>query len=160
MEATNAHLVIIGQGPLEGTIRELINDMNSNSKITLITSSVSDEELKAWFYNCDFLVLPSIARSEAFGIVQIEAMAVGKPVINTNLGTGVPFVSINNKTGLTVEVSNVEQLTNAINKLWGNKKLIREYGKSARIRAKNEFDCNVMLSRYIKAYIKVFNSKN
>jgi glycosyltransferase involved in cell wall biosynthesis len=160
MLATKARLVILGQGPLEGDIREFIKTKDFESKIILITESVNDEELKAWFYNCEFVILPSIEPSEAFGIVQVEAMAVGKAVINTNLPTGVPFVSINKKTGFTVEVNNIIQLTRAINKLWNNKKITKEYGKSAAIRAKKEFDSDVMVSRYIEAYTQMLIQSN
>lgn len=159
MRATDAHLVIIGQGPLESVLRELIESNGSQSQITLITDPVSDEEMKAWFYGCEFFVLPSIESSEAFGIVQVEAMAVGKAVINTNLPTGVPFVSINEQTGLTVDVNDKDQLSQAINKLWRNKELTKEYGALAAIRANKEFDCNVMVLKYIEVYKKVIISK-
>lgn len=156
--ATNAHLVILGQGPLEGVIRDLIVANDAKSRITLITGFVNDQTLKSWFWNCEFLVLPSIETSEAFGIVQVEAMAVGKAVINTNLPTGVPFVSLDRETGITIEVNNVPQLSQAISTLWSNRELSGQYGRFAAIRAKNEFDSEVMVSRYIEVYRQMFNS--
>ena len=49
---------------------------------------MSDAELLAWYHACDVLVLPSVSRQEAFGMVQLEAMLCGHPVVSTDLQTG------------------------------------------------------------------------
>ena len=61
-----------------------------------------DDELAAWYHAADVFCLPSVARSEAFGLVQIEAHAAGTPVVSTNLPTGVPYANLDGVTGLIV----------------------------------------------------------
>ena len=85
-------------------------------------------------------VLPSVMRSETFEVVQLEAMKHGKPVINTNLQTGVNYVSIDGETGLTVEPANSKALSDAINRLLSDEPLRLQYGQNARKRVENVFD--------------------
>jgi glycosyltransferase involved in cell wall biosynthesis len=97
------------------------------------------------FADCDIFILPSVENSEAFGIVQQEAMLFGKPVVNTNLPTGVPYVSIHELTGLTVPPHDVKALAEAVQKLADSPELRKLYGENAKKRVAEQYQCrNIM----------------
>ena len=121
----------------------------------IFTGMVSEEEKIRYIEECDFLVLPSISKAEAFALVQIEAMVFGKPVINTNLPSGVPYVSVHGKTGLTVEPRNVQALTDAMDKLADNEELRKEYGINARRMVELEYTQEKMTERYQKVFAEL-----
>ena len=148
----NAILLIIGDGPLMESFKAYIEENLLSEKVKLL-GSISDKKQKEIYYQtCDIFVLSSIQTSESFGIVQLEAMKYGKPVINTNLGTGVNYISIDKETGLTVQPKNVEQLTNAINTLLNKDELRLQYGQNARKRVKELFDISNIQSKYEELY--------
>lgn len=128
-------LFLCGTGVLEDSLRKQADGLPVH-----FMGRLADAELKAAFRDCDFFVFPSVANSEAFGIVQQEAMACGKPVINTSLPTGVPYVSLHGETGLTVPPRDAEALAVAIQKLANSPELRRQFGENARQRVRTEFD--------------------
>ena len=158
MESVNQGILLIaGDGPLKECFETYINTHNLNSKIRLL-GSIADKHRKAILLNsCDIFVLPSEYKSESFGIVQLEAMQYGKPVINTNLGTGVNYVSINGETGLTVEPKNSEDLANAINTLLNNDELRLHFGKNARKRVEKLFNIANCASNYMQLIYNINN---
>ena len=127
-------LFLCGTGKLEDELKAQAKGLPVH-----FLGRLSDEDLKAAFADCDLFVLPSVERSEAFGIVQQEAMACGKPVINTSLRSGVPFVSIHGQTGLTVPPKDADTLAKAIQKLADDPALRAEYGRNAAEKVRQEY---------------------
>jgi len=137
MKTAPGKLLIVGSGPLEEEMKKIIAKNNLAERVIIISQRV--ENLIPYYQACEFLVFPSNARSEAFGLVQIEAMACAKPVINTDLSTGVPEVSLDGISGLTVKVGDIEGLTEVIKTLWTNNELRLKLGKGALERATANF---------------------
>lgn len=149
--------VIAGDGELREDIMRRVQ--NSQKKIYFISRQVSEDEKLYLIKNSKFLVFPSILPSEAFGIVQLEAMIYGKPVINTNLLTGVPWVSLNDVSGLTVEPSNSKQLAEAIKKLYFDEELYTRLARGALERFNEYFDSDVTNKILYNLYADVITKK-
>jgi rhamnosyl/mannosyltransferase len=79
------HLVVIGDGPLRHSLEARAAALGVHDKVTF-AGEIGNDQLAPYYKAAQVFVLPSVARSEAFGIVQVEALASGIPVINTNLG--------------------------------------------------------------------------
>ena len=139
-------LFIAGTGELGDRLRSFVSARGMENRVHFL-GFLPDEELKQAYADCDIFVLPSVAPSEAFGIVQLEAMIYGKPVINTALKSGVPYVSLDGKTGITVPPSSPKALAEAINTLAADKELRERYGKAAAERVQNEFNEKTILNR-------------
>jgi len=107
-------LIMAGGGPLEDAIRNRIKAGKLNIEIV---SDPSDARLIELYQHARCLILPSILRSEAFGMVQTEAMACGIPVISTALPTGVPWVNTDNLSGLIVPPGDPVALADAVRKM-------------------------------------------
>lgn len=145
----NCELFIAGTGVLEDELKSYAERHNMQN--VHFMGFLSDEDLKCAFADCDIFVLPSVANSEAFGIVQLEAMVYSKPVINTSLPTGVPHVSVDGVSGITVEPSKPIQLANAINMLAEDKNLREAYGRNAFRRVCDIFDAEKVLDEVFEA---------
>ena len=151
MQWVNAKLLIVGDGELREKLEEMTVSLGLEERVKFL-GKVSNELLKYCYQICDVFVLPSVEPTEAFGLVQLEAMAYGKPVINTLLPTGVPFVSIDGKTGLTVEPRNSKALADAINKLLSDDELRKKFGIQARNRVVENFTVDKMNEKILKVY--------
>lgn len=151
MAHVNADLVIAGQGPLQQEI-EALAESSGIAKRVFFEPWLTPEELAAWYQAADVLCLPSVARSEAFGLVQLEAHAAGTPVVSTALTTGVPFVNEDGVTGLVVPPSDVAALADALRALVANSSLRARLGEQARARAFEQFSLDKMITRTIATY--------
>ncbi len=135
----NCELFIAGTGELENKLKAFAKSHGLEKKVHFL-GFLPDNTLKQAYADCDIFVLPSVAKSEAFGIVQLEAMVYGKPVINTRLPSGVPHVSIHGETGITVPPSDTNMLAKAINRLASDKSLRERLGRNAALRVRERFD--------------------
>lgn len=151
MADVDAQLVMIGKGPLEAELREIAAACGISQRVDFV-SGVDDDELAAWYHAADVFALPSVANSEAFGLVQIEAHAAGTPVVSTDLPTGVPYANLNEQTGLIVPVGDVEALSAALNRLLSDDELRTRLGAQARERALSDFTIPRMVGNIASVY--------
>ena len=151
MQQVDGRLLIVGDGPLGPKLQQLAGELGVQDKI-VFAGEIQNERIVPYYHAADVFALASVARSEAFGIVQIEAMAAGLPVVNTRLDSGVPFVSLHEQTGLTVPPQDPEALAQALNRLLNDAPLRRSLGAAARLRARQEFSLEIMTERTLKLY--------
>lgn len=158
MRDVGARLLIVGEGPLRATLEAAARECGVGDRVHFL-GAVPNNELTAYYHASDAYVLPSIARSEAFAIVQLEAMACGKPIVNTALASGVPFVSRHEESGVTVPPGDVGALAAALNRLLRNPAWARSLGEAGRERVAREFSKEVMARRIMETYRDVTRAR-
>ncbi len=125
-------VLIVGSGDMQDSYQSLADNLGLSKKIIFV-GKASDQDLLKYYSLADMLVLPSIDRSEAFGIVALEAMASSLPVIASDLA-GVRSVVVKKETGLLVKPGSVQNLTDMIRTLLKNSRLARAMGQAGRKR--------------------------
>lgn len=151
---SNTQLLIGGTGPLTQTWQNLAQKSGVAERVHFL-GLIDEEELPAYYQACDVFCLPAVSQAEAFGIVQVEAMACGKPVVSTRLNNGVDFVNQHDITGLTVPPSDTDALAQSLNQLLNNDCLREQLGKQACSRAINEFSLSSMGSKTLQLYQQI-----
>ena len=142
----SARAVIAGDGPRRSDWQRLATTLGLNGRVTF-TGEVGDAELRQMMHGAAALVLPSITRAEAFGYVQLEAMAAGKPVISTDVPTGVSWVNQHGRTGLVVPAGDADALRAAIEQISGDPALQATLGEAGRVRVEAEFTLDRLRER-------------
>lgn len=139
MTEKNCYLTMVGaKTELSDYCEKIASELGIEKRICF-TGDVPDMDVQRYFADSDVFVLPSIYKSEAFALVQLEAMAYGIPVINTNLPSGVPWVSIDGETGITVEPMDISGLSEAMDTLARDPVLRQRYGLAGRERVERYF---------------------
>jgi rhamnosyl/mannosyltransferase len=147
MAQCDGTLLLAGDGPLEPLLRRRAAERSLGDRVRFL-GRVPDADLPSVYRAADLFVLPSTAFTETFGVVQIEAMASGLPVISTNLPTGVPWVNQDGVSGLTVEPGNVDALAAAIRRLVGDPAERDRLARGAARRAIAHFSRERMLTTF------------
>ena len=151
MQHVDAQLILGGDGPLKAELQLQTERLGIGHKVTF-TGSIPEADLVAYFNACDVFCLPSVEQSEAFGLVQLEAMACGKPVVCTQLNNGVNVVNQAGITGLAVPVRDATALAEALNKLLHDDALRSKLGQQAKAHAINGYSLSAMSSSHLALY--------
>ena len=152
MRMVDATLMLVGTGPLDAALKQSAQDFGVSHKVKFLGRV---DDLQKYYRASSIFVLPSVSRAEAFGLVQLEAMAAGLPVVNTDLNSGVPEVSLNGVTGITVPPENAYSLAQAINTLLEDAALRQRMGDAGKVRVHREFSPRLMIARTMKLYEEV-----
>jgi rhamnosyl/mannosyltransferase len=151
-----ARLALGGQGPLTGDLQRIAREAGVADRVDFV-GRIPDAELPAWYHACDAFCLPSVEPAEAFGIVQVEAMACGKPVLCCQLGNGVNWVNRDGETGIAVPPADPQALAAALNVLLRDPDLRSRLGEEGRKRAYSTFSAQAMARGTLAVYREVLS---
>jgi glycosyltransferase involved in cell wall biosynthesis len=151
MKEIDGNALIIGSGPLLDKMTGLIRQLGLERKVHIIPPL---ENLIPYYEAADVFVFPSVAVSETFGLVQLEAMAHGLPVVNTALPNGTTSVSLDGQTGITVSPRDSRALAGAINQLLADPDLRKRLGTTGRQRVEQHFSYDRVVQ---KLHDELFN---
>lgn len=151
-------LVVIGGGGRLRMLEEHVRRRGLEDRVRL-AGEVDDAELLARYHAADVVVLPSTTRGEGFGTVLLEAMACGKPVISTELGTGTSWVNVHGQTGFVVPPRDPGSLAKALNEVLTSPDLRARLGRAGRERVERCFSKSRMLDAIAETYESVLRTR-
>jgi rhamnosyl/mannosyltransferase len=157
-ELPQAMLILGGQGPLTGRLVEVAREAGVANRVDF-AGRIRETDLPAYYHACDVYCLPSVERAEAFGIVQVEAMASGKPVLCCELRNGVTWVNQDGVTGLVVPPADPAALAAALRRLADDAGLRSRLGAQARKRALGTFTQEAMARATLDVYRQVLQPR-
>ena len=146
----NAKVIIVGSGPKNKSLKNQVKKNNQNNII--FSGELSESEKLSLLKNCLAFILPSHLRSEAYGMVLVEASLLGKPMISCEIGTGTSFINLHNETGFVIQPENPDALAKAMNMLLRDSKLVRKFGQNAKKRYQKLFSGSILGQAYSKLY--------
>jgi rhamnosyl/mannosyltransferase len=151
IQSPKCRLILGGEGPL---FQELAERSSVARDRILMAGAISSEDLPAYFEASDVFCLPSVEQSEAFGLVQAEAMAFGKPVVNCRLNNAVNFVSVHSETGISVAPRSIDELIDAFETLRSSPDVRIRYGLASKQRVEKLFSLSSMIEATEKVFIE------
>lgn len=153
-------VLIGGEGPQKEELIQQIRKQGLEGKVELL-GYIEEHDSANYFGACDVFCLSSVWKTEAFAIVQVEAMCCGKPVVATNiLGSGVSWVNLHEYSGLNVPTADSKALARAIEALTENPEAYQKYARQARNLYESRYTYEQMIERCIALYGRLFDNNN
>lgn len=149
-------ILAIGDGPLRTSLEAKAEELGVAERIHFL-GSVCDAEKIAALRLSDMLLLPSMSAAEAFGIVQMEAMLWGKPVIASDIKSGVTNVCVNEETGLTFPTGDPVAMASQIERLMTDRSFLQTLGNNARSRLLQSNTPSVIQDSMMHLYDRVLS---
>lgn len=154
---SNCVLYLIGSGALENKLKDVVKELNIGNKVVFL-GELEDKEKFTYIKSSKILLLPSIYKTEAYGIVQVEAMAFGVPVISTKIeGSGVDWVNKDGVSGLIVLPENSLQIAKAVDRIILDSEIHDKLSKGAEARFNSLFTREIMINELVSKYKKITN---
>src|SRR5919205_295315 len=150
-QVPDLRLDIVGSGPEGPRLRTLAQALAVTDRVRWY-GEYPDDDLPRRMADADFLVLPSVTVEEMFGLVVLEAMAAGRPVITTALPSAVREVNVPGTTGLEVPLRDVDALADALTTLAHDRALCWRLGQAGQRRVAEHFTREMMAERYVELY--------
>lgn len=145
-----ARVVIAGSGDEQAALQHQAKLLGLSNVV--FAGQVSKAEKIALLKHCLAFVLPSHLRSEAFGMVLVEAALFGKPMLSCEVGTGTSFVNSHLETGLVVPPESPAALAAAMNQLLHDSEIAQTFGRAARLRYEALFSGRALGEAYSALY--------
>ncbi|KPV44857.1 N-acetyl-alpha-D-glucosaminyl L-malate synthase BshA [Alicyclobacillus ferrooxydans] len=148
-----SRLALVGEGPELNEARNLVRQLGLTEKVEFLGKQ---DEVAELFAAADLFLLPS--EKESFGLVALEAMAAGVPVVGTVAG-GIPEVVLHGKTGFLAEVGDITSMSEYAIRLLTDDGLYQSFSEAGRMRAENEFSLDVQVAEYERLYQRLVESE-
>ncbi len=152
-------VVIAGGGPLFDELKQQIETLNLQQKVFLL-GKISDGDAAAWYRSASCFCLTSQVRSEAFGLVLLEAMSFGKPIVAVNIpGSGVPWVNAHGITGINASPNNARDVADSIIQIHNDANKYKSYCAASQQRYQEQFKPEKMATMILELYARLGTQK-
>jgi len=153
----NSVVLIVGSGPKHKELQGLIDSLGVGEQV-LLTGRLNDDELHSLFRAATLFCLPSVSRAEAFGVVLLESMAYGLPIVASDIsGSGVPWVNKHGVSGFNVPMKDAAALADACSKIINSEEVRKQLSQGSRHRFESEFNEEVAVSKFLKLYDRLLS---
>jgi len=157
----NAMLIIIGTGPESQSIEQRIGELGLQDNV-ILAGFVKSADLPSYYHAADVFVLPSLnidGSTEGLGVVLLEAMAAGCPVIGSNVG-GIPDIIVDGENGFLVPERDAPKLAGKIIEIVLKRSLADKFRCNGEITIKEKFSWNVIIRDFSSIYEEAIKSED